>query len=451
MRGCWGVLLVIATVTAISAARMPATSGGAWTAAKAPLPANADHTYAELSSVACASSACVAVGSYTGSAGSRGLLLTRLSGRTGWKAAEAPVPRGAAANPFATLSSVACGSATSCVALGTYKLPSGHQEQTLLTELKSSWAAAKPPFPPGAMPSTVIINAVACAPGGSCIAVGAYEDKTHNPQGLVLTQSGRSWKAAKAPAPAGAQANSGPALTDVTCPATGSCVATGTYYGSRSTRQGMVLTEAGSGWTATASRDHELTMGPAACISASRCVATAWILNGGLPFAAYLMHGSGTSWRTTKSPLPRQAPKSAAYPQPSSIACGPSACTVVGRFDGGTGGLLVTGSGSSWKATEAPVPGNAADGSAILTQVACPSAKACLVAGTYVEASHVVRGLLLSGTGSSWKAMAAPLAPNGTIAQPVAIACASISTCFGVSSYPDKSGSISALIIRGSS
>jgi hypothetical protein len=47
--------------------------------------------------------------------------------------------------------------------------------------------------------------------------------------------------------------------------------------------------------------------------------------------------------------------------------------------------------------------------------------------------------------------MAAPLAPNGTVAQPVAIACSSKSTCFGVSSYTDQSGSISPLIISGPS
>lgn len=449
-RAVCGALLVIATVTSVSAARMPAASGSTWTTVKVPLPANADHTFAELSSITCASSACVAVGSYTGSAGQRGLVLTRPSARTGWKAAAAPVPRGAAADPFATLSSVACASATTCVALGTYKLPSGRTEQALLTGLGSSWTAVTPPLPSGAMPSTVTVSAVACAPGGSCVAVGKYEDKTRNPQGLLLTQSGRSWKAAVAPAPAGALASSGPALANVTCPAKGSCVADGTFYGTRDQVQGMVLTEAGSTWTATRSRDNLLSMGPVACISASRCVATAWILNNGYPYAAYLMHGSGTSWRTTKAPLPRQASGGVARPQPASIACTSSACTVVGTFNGGTGGLLLSGSGSSWKATEAPLPGNASAGRGeSLTQVTCPSAKACLAAGSYVEASLAVRGLLLTGTGSSWKVIAAPLAPNGTVAQPVSIACASASTCFGVSSYGGKSSSTSALIIQG--
>lgn len=82
-RGIAAGVLAVATIAVVTAAKAPAASGGTWTLVKVPLPANADHTYAELSSVACKSSAkssaCAAVGAYTGSAGYRGLLVTRLT------------------------------------------------------------------------------------------------------------------------------------------------------------------------------------------------------------------------------------------------------------------------------------------------------------------------------------------------------------------------------------
>ena len=62
-------------------------------------------------------------------------------------------------------------------------------------------------------------------------------------------------------------------------------------------------------------------------------------------------------------------------------------------------GLLVTGSGTSWTAAEAPLPANAAaDPVAGLTSVACPSASSCVTAGTYYGSGNH-QGLLVTGSG----------------------------------------------------
>ena len=159
-----------------------------WTAAQAPLPANADHTFAQLSSVACPSaSACTAVGSYTGSAGWRGLLLAK-SGSS-WTATQAPLPAGAAADPYATPKSVACASASACAAVGVYQDSSDSQQGLLLTGSGSSWTAAKAPLPAGAAanPGTTL-GSVACnSASASCVAVGSYQDASGNSQGVLLT------------------------------------------------------------------------------------------------------------------------------------------------------------------------------------------------------------------------------------------------------------------------
>ena len=55
--------------------------------------------------------------------------------------------------------------------------------------------------------------------------------------------------------------------------------------------------------------------------------------------------------------------------------------------------LLVTGSGTSWTAAEAPLPANAAaDPGAGLGSVACPSASSCVAAGVYTDSSGNLAG-----------------------------------------------------------
>lgn len=453
LRGIAAGVLAVATVAVVTAAKAPAPPGGTWTLVKVPLPANADHTYAELSSVACASSVCAAVGSYTGSAGSRGLVLTRLKARTGWKAVQAPVPAGAARNPFAVLSAVACGSAARCAAIGAYYLRSGQQQAMLLTGLGSSWTAVKAPVPAGGR--RVTVDAVACGSASFCVAGGSYVDSSGEMQGLLLTWSGRSWTAAKAPLPATPFQDPTGSITNVTCPSARACVATGSYVDTEQNQQGMLLTGAGSSWTVVRSPVAGLIPGPVACISSSRCVAAARIEE-----RSMLVTGSGKSWRATSPPLPPNT-ISERLSGLSSIACGPSACVTDGTYDAKVGSqvegeaLLLTGSGMSWKAAQAPVPPNARmDGSPSLSQVACPSASPCLAAGAYEVAAGYQRGLLESGTGSSWKATSAPQPAGATpsiYSQPSGLACASGSTCFDVSSYAQLSGNIQPLILTGPS
>lgn len=445
-------LLAVATVGVITAAKAPAASGGSWSLVKVPLPANADHTYAELSSVACKSSVCAAVGAYTGSAGYRGLVLTRLTAKTGWKAVQAPLPAGAAKDPFATLSAVACGSATRCAAIGSYNTRSGPQQAVLLTGLGSSWTALKAPVPPGGSKATV--DAVACGSASFCVATGSYVGSGGN-QGLLLTWSGKSWTAAKAPLPATAFQNPTASVTNVTCPSAHACVATGSYVDPEQNQQGMLLTGAGSSWTVAKSPVAFLIPGPVACISSSRCAAV-----GSFNERTMLVTGAGKSWSAISSPLPGDT-TSERLSDLSSIACGPSACVTDGTYDANVDGqvesqgVLLTGSGAAWKAARAPLPPNVRqDTGPSLSEVACPSASACLVAGNYEVAAEYARGLLESGTGSSWKDTSAPR-PSGAMpsiySQPAGLACLSASTCFEVSSYAQLSGNVQALILAGPS
>src|SRR5215468_4705407 len=221
-------------------------TSGHWTAAEAPLPANArSDLSADLLSVSCASAGnCTAVGAYTDSStNQQGLLLTQTSGH--WTAAEAPVPPGAASDPLADPNSVSCGSAGNCTAVGDYLGSPGHRQGLLLTQTSGSWAAAQAPLPAGAAAARAFafLPSVSCASAGNCTAVGAYDDRMRHRQGVLLTQTSGMWATGvKAPLPAGASTHSGVALSSVSCASAGNCTAVGDYRDSAGHQQGLLVT-----------------------------------------------------------------------------------------------------------------------------------------------------------------------------------------------------------------
>ena len=105
------------------------------------------------------------------------------NGGGSWTPAEAPLPADAAASPFADLVSVACPSATSCVATGDYAVSSGGHQAVLVTGSGTSWAAAEAPLPANAAASPrADLVSVACPSATSCVATGYYTDSSGNTQ-----------------------------------------------------------------------------------------------------------------------------------------------------------------------------------------------------------------------------------------------------------------------------
>ena len=221
-------------------------SGTSWTAAEAPLPANAAASGgAFLGSVACPSaSTCVAGGFYTDSSGNeQGLLIT--GSGTSWTAAEAPLPANAAADPDAGLDSETCPSASTCVAAGTYEDSSGNEQGLLITGSGTSWTAAEAP-----LPANAAAKQDACEHGGVPVSVhlrrGLVSHEDSSGQEVVLvTGSGTSWTAAEAPLPANAAASGGATLDSETCPSASSCVAACFYADSSGNWRGLLVTGSG--------------------------------------------------------------------------------------------------------------------------------------------------------------------------------------------------------------
>jgi len=246
--------------------------GGHFRATAAPLPSDASaDPFGDILGIACASaSSCFAVGSYDNSTVQAGMLL-RLSGGK-WTAAAAPVPPGSAVN--GSVDAISCPSLTFCEAGGWQDNSGGISQAVLLQWSAGKWSVVKSPLPSGAAAShQASISGISCPSASRCIAVGSYLDAKGNTQAMLLTRSGGKWTAAKAPLPAGAASNPWTDIAAVSCPAVARCTAAGGYTNSASELVGLLLFWSGKAWRAVPApaAAHQLTA--ISCPSLTRCVA----------------------------------------------------------------------------------------------------------------------------------------------------------------------------------
>ena len=114
---------------------------------------------------------------------------------------------------------------------------------------------AEPLPPDAAMNPTTSLGAETCPATGTCVAVGTYTDTTGDVDGLIETLSGGTWTPTEAPVPANAGANpflDQNALDAVNCPMAGSCVAVGMYSNKSGDMEVIIETLASGRWIPTA-------------------------------------------------------------------------------------------------------------------------------------------------------------------------------------------------------
>jgi hypothetical protein len=382
----------------------------------------------------------------------------------GWQATEAPAPAAAAADPGQVLRSVACASASSCVAAGNYIDLSGTDQGLLETLSGTNWTAVKAPLPAGAAANPQpYLQSVSCGSASSCVAAGDYTDSSGNGQGVLETLSGTTWTAVKAPLPAGAAADPQAGLQSVSCASASSCVAAGDYTDSSGSQRGLLETLSGTTWApvkaplpAGAAADPQSDLESVSCASVSSCVVGGRYADSSDPQLGLLETLSGTTWTATKAPVPAGA-RAAQDTDLTSSACAPaSSCVAVGfYFDSSSNlrALLETLSGTTWTATSAPAPaGAAADPNPELFSVSCASPSSCVAAGYYTDSSGNQEGLLETLSGAKWTATEAPVpASGGAEAEPnlQSVACVPASSCVAVGNYYDSSSDGQGLLETG--
>lgn len=398
----------------------------AWSAARAPLPADTDGVsgqYVVLDDVSCpAAGYCVAVGADRASSASgdvyQGLAET-LSGGT-WR--PAAIPDVSSPNPPLSLSSVSCPVQGSCVAVG-FAESSAKAGVPVIEQLSGGrWHPVTSPRPGDASPGGgVILTDVSCPVADWCVATGWYLNTGGRHAAYVDTLSDGTWTAASVPLPADAAPEQGTAtavtyLAAVSCTGTGACVASGQYRDASGGTRPFTVTLAGGTWTAAAAPlpgDAAATgqlagLWAVSCPAQGTCVGGGHYLNrGGQP--RYLIDRlSAGTWTASAAPLPAGAAADQKWSQNQATVIGGLGCASA-SFCVATAGyvtgdneivpVIETLSGGSWAAAMAPLPADAAvasgqGDSAYLMLATCPAPGSCLTVGSYPATDGTVAGLV---------------------------------------------------------
>ncbi|MDA8379937.1 MAG: IPT/TIG domain-containing protein [Actinomycetota bacterium] len=357
------------------------------------------------------------------------------------------------------------GAAAAAVGARPETAPHGAPGWSVANPAAPSWADQAPSNFPQALAD------VSCASTTFCVAVGQTFTDTAGGSvgemvGVIETYTGGTWSATQAPFPPGWPVGNGPsgsqlALTGVSCPQVGWCVASGEGITPSGVDADIAVTlEAGS-WTAAVLPTpvgHQATGATwVSCPQLGDCVVLADDLdtasgNGEAPVAATLSAGT---WTSVPLPLPANA---AATPGGGGIAigwrwgiscAGVDSCTAVGMDTtsaGATGAWIDTESGATWTTLPVPVPANAAlvrgqPAELALDDVSCVTAQSCTAVGNYRTDVNAVQveGVVETLGNGTWSATGAPTPPDADANQPgvqlSAISCPLNNTCTVTGTY----------------
>jgi hypothetical protein len=375
------------------------------------------------------------VGFYADTSSNGQALIETESGGT-WTAQKpsfAGLPSVYSAAPYAELSAVSCTTVGNCVAVGEYEDAAQATQGLVETETNGTWAAAKLPL--AGLPSLysdpgVTLASLSCPSAGNCVAVGHYYDAANHEQALIATETNGSWSAHQADL-SSLSTYSDPygMLTEVACASPGNCAAIGSYRDAADDDDGLIETESGGTWTT--SRPN-LTMLPSvaagprdfldglSCPAAGSCTASGKYLDGSANGGSYqgmlLSQSSGVWAPAAEAKLPADANLTPSHGNPAqgglylgSVACVSAGnCTVVGAYGATSSNaeeaLAITETNGSWATgVGIGVPAGAASNpQAALTSVSCRSGGSCTAAGTYAGSDGHYYALVAQEAGGDW-------------------------------------------------
>jgi hypothetical protein len=399
------------------AAAVPAGAAPAWSVSTSPKPAG--PPLGGLSSVSCGSpTSCFAVGATRFST----TLIEHWNG-TIWSAVTSPKVAGV---DRSALAGVSCAAAATCVAVG-FSV-TGSVSQTLVERLSgTTWSVIASPSPSGT--TRAVLNSVSCLNTTDCWAVGSSgSGSVDKPLVEHVGTTNHVTRATIFPAtnPPGKTESH---LDSVVCLTTVDCMAVGAAATTTTTKT-LVEQWTGTQWQILTSPNPTGTtrsrLAGVSCVTTTSCdaVGISFPVNG--DDATIAEHWNGTSWTIVATP----AFAAGSGGGLSGVMCeSASSCFAVGA----AGPTLQDNNilaehwdGTSWTIVASPVPAGAY--SSDLAGIDCPSATRCLAVGTALSSA-----LLELWNGTSWSIAPAPTGTTqSTLAQ---VACTSTTSCFAVGQY----------------
>ena len=217
---------------------------GVWQEAEDLQPGVSAWDNAELTQVSCTGPGeCSAIGRYdvSGSNGVEGLAAQERAGI--WTAKPLRPPPDAVEVGAVELRSLSCAEPGWCAAVGTYAAEGGSSERVtraaVVDQRDGAWSPVEPAVLPGIDADAArggALESVSCYAAGACAAVGYYRTGAYRTgektPGMIASETNSAWTSLAATPPPGGPPGYVPVLQYVSCTATPSCVASGTYPGS---------------------------------------------------------------------------------------------------------------------------------------------------------------------------------------------------------------------------
>lgn len=239
-------------------------NGSSWHVAPAP-PTSKNATGNGSLSVSCASATwCIAVG------GNLGGTVADIWNGSSWKTVSAP----------AGFNAIDCLPSEECEAVADNPLT--NQELTTRDDLwnGSKWVAQNSVTLSASGAQDLHIYSLACYSASDCVAVGYYDDDFGDSFTFAMNWNGKSWKRQSTPNPGGSTLGSEDtsALFGVSCPVTAGCQAVGQYeVANTGTDKNAVEVQKGSKWTVKTSPDPsggvDSYLNQVSCPATNQCIA----------------------------------------------------------------------------------------------------------------------------------------------------------------------------------
>jgi hypothetical protein len=396
---------------------------------------------------------------------------------TTWqRAAVVHLPRGVTSLPQGYLPALSCASANNCSAGGAVTDTRGRVEGLLLREVHGTWRAPVTLVAPkgAAANPQVTITSISCASASSCGVVGSYQDTHANTQSFVASDVRGSWSPAREVAlpPDAARTLQDASLHSVSCSSVGNCSAVGTYVDSSTSRRtrAMVVSEVRGSWRRamelrlppTANLDPFVTISQISCAHVGTCSVVGSFTDSNSVVQGLVIDQVAGAWeRGVVVTLPGEA---GAYANASlsEIGCsGPGNCAALGTFVDSVGqdeAMSVTESAGTWsRAVSLVMPVGAGENPKVTFYgydgISCPSTSNCSGGGQYVDATGDSQGFVVSEVNGMWTSAISPTLPAGAqqgghYGGIVSVSCRSAGNCSAGGAYLDGSGSYQALIVN---
>lgn len=341
-------------------------------------------------------------------------------------------------------STISCGSARACLAVGLDESASGAVTPTAEAWNGTRWRSVAVPAPKHAVDTAV--TAVSCRSASSCLVVGYYDTAGENGGELpyALTWNGASLRATAAvPAPKGYDLVS---FNDVACVTAKACVAVGSLLAdgiSEGTPPLLVETWNGATWTERTTRSVP---GAAfADLNALSCLSLTWCVVAGEAYSddgaqsMLLARWNGKSLSAMKAAAPAGAKDLAL----DGISCtARTSCAAAGFSLNSAGtsgfGFAETWNGRSWAAHKVAVPKG--DTLSYLFGVSCATARSCIAVGANGSAKGGVASAL-SYNGKTWSTLKVPSPAKGKSSAFSAVSCPTAGDCVAIGEIGRSGGS----------